>query len=167
MEFTKTIPLAKPLGEHLDITLREPVADEVVQMEADAARFGDVLAFKNLLSKISQIEISALSQMGARDYMACQKFFTGLIEVSSDEALEGDETERVLASPIPGLTELKLREPILSQIARFATETTKLGSSAAMRNLIALQNKLEPRIVGQVGIHDFKVSERYLLSFFD
>ena len=167
MDLTKNIQLLKPLAGLSEFTLREPVIDEVAQLALESVKFGGVRAFKNLLSKIGPLEIAAAGQLGARDFKACQRFIDGLMEVSSDEALEGDEAVRTLASPIAGVTELKLREPTLDEISRLTTEGEKLGSIVAMRNLIATMNKLEPKAVGRVGLHDFKVCEKYLEGFFD
>jgi len=167
MELTKTITLKKPLAAFSELTLREPTVDEIAQFEADSAKFGAVRALKSLISKIGQVEIADAGQLGARDVSACQRFIECLREVSAEELLEGDEAMLPLQAPIPGVAEVKLREPTLDEIARLAGDRVKLGAVAAMRNLVAAMNKLEAKVVGRMGIHDFAVCDKYLEGFFD
>lgn len=165
MERNITITLQKPLANLTEITLREPTVDEMAQFMADMAKFGEPRAAKSLISKIGQTEVADVGQLGTRDYGACQAFINGLMD-ATDTVLEGDEVTLTLSTPVPGVAEIKLREPTLDQFAKLTTESEKLGATVAMRNLIAGMNKLDPKIVGRLGLSDFKACDRYIAGFF-
>jgi len=166
MERTITITLQKPLANLTEITLREPTVDEMAQFTMDTAKFGEPRAAKSLIAKIGQVEVADVGQLGTRDYGSCQRFVNGLLE-ANEQVLDGDEATLTLSTPLPGLAEIKLREPTLDQFARLTTESEKLGEIIAARNLIAAMNKLEPKLVGRMGVSDFKACDRYIARFFD
>jgi len=163
---TLTLTLRKPLDGVSEITLREPTVDEGSQFRLDARKFGDVRALKSLLSKLSGLEVGSVGQMAGRDFKVCERFVQSRFG-EPDEVLEGDEVVWTLQSPLPSLTEVKLREPTLDEFARMTSESARIGDVLALRNLIAAMNKVEAGVVGRMGIGDFKVCDKYLSSFFD
>ena len=166
MDDTLIHTLYKPLPDLTEISLRMPTVDEIAKLSTESEKFGGVRALKSLLARIGQVEVAVIGLMGARDFKVCKRFVDGF-NTEEAEPLEGDSATHTLCSPLPGLAEVKLREPTLDEIGRLAEEGGKLGQIVAMRNLIAKMNQVDAKLIGSMGLRDFRVCEKFLDGFFD
>ncbi|MGF6792773.1 phage tail assembly protein [Paraburkholderia sp. 35.1] len=75
-----TIKLITPVDGVSEVTLREPVADEVAKVNDETAKFGAVRAMKHLIAAMSKVEVATVGKMGIRDFNACNKYLTAFFD---------------------------------------------------------------------------------------
>lgn len=82
-----TIKLRKPLdsGDGVmvtQITLREPMLDEIESMQKDSEKFGGIAAMKKLMSDQTGVPVAAFGAMSARDFKEADGYIGRFFESS-------------------------------------------------------------------------------------
>lgn len=76
IESPKTFTLRTPIkkGEVTELTLQEPTAGDIEQMQKDAATGGDATALIKLIARQAKLSPTDIRELGARDFKAIEEY---------------------------------------------------------------------------------------------
>jgi hypothetical protein len=75
---TETVQLQDPIDGVTELSLREMHFDEIIKMNDDEKRFGQLRAFKNMLAGMTHVEVATLGKLSQSDLDAVNDFFENI-----------------------------------------------------------------------------------------